>query len=128
MSTPMGHAPLTEPQAAMMQALWKLGSATAAEVHAELRKEGRECAITTVSTTLQRLEKQGWVEHSQTGRQFVYHPCIDQQEAARSALRRVIDSFFGGNALPAAAQLLGADNVSPEDLKELRKLLRKGRN
>jgi len=120
----MHPSPLTDLQLAVMQALWELEAGTAAEVHAALQEAGRDLAITTVATMLQRLEKQGWVDHTKNGRQFVYRARVPQQEAASSALRRVVDAFFGGSAAQVTAQLLETDDLSHDELAEMRRLLR----
>jgi BlaI family transcriptional regulator, penicillinase repressor len=114
---------LTELQLAVMRALWKLGEGTVAEVLAELAEERRVLAPTTVATLLQRLSKQGWVEHNKQGRQFSYRAKVAQKDAASSALRRVMRAFFGGKASALTAQLLETEGISKQDLNEMRKLL-----
>ena len=114
---------LTELQLAVMRALWKLGEGTVADVLAELGKERRVLAPTTVATLLQRLSKQGWVEYSKQGRQFSYRAKVAQKDAASSALRRVVRAFFGGKASALTAQLLQTESLSPQELSEMRRLL-----
>jgi predicted transcriptional regulator len=63
---------LSELQLAIVRALWELGEGAVSDVLAEVAKNGRELAPTTVATVLRRLEKDGWVEHRERGRQFVY--------------------------------------------------------
>jgi predicted transcriptional regulator len=116
---------LTELQLAVMRALWKLGEGTVAEVLAVLAEEGRELAPTTVATLLQRLSKQGWVTHSSRGRQFSYRANVAQKDAASRALKRVVSAFFGGKASALTAQLLQSEDITRQELNELRRLLAK---
>ena len=90
-----------------------------------MTKEGRVIAPTTVATLLQRLSKQGWVKHRRDGRQFIYRAKVNQKQAANGVLERVLRSFFGGNVSALTAQLLESEQLSPEDLQELRSLLKK---
>lgn len=106
-----------------MNALWKLGEGGVAEISAALQEQGRELAPTTVATLLQRLSKQGWVTHRKQGRQFVYRAKIKQQAAARSALQRLVHTFFGGKVSALTAQLLESEQLSEAELDEMRRLL-----
>lgn len=114
---------LTDLQLDVMRALWTLGEGGVADIHEALREEGRELAPTTVATLLQRLERQGWVAHKRSGRQFVYRARITQKSAAKGALRRLLGSFFGGRASALTAQLLESEALSSEELGAIRKLL-----
>jgi predicted transcriptional regulator len=116
---------LTELQLAVMRALWKLGEGTVAEVLAVLAEEGRALAPTTVATLLQRLSKQGWVTHSSRGRQFSYRAKVAQKDAASRALKRVVSAFFGGKASALTAQLLQSEDITKQELNELKRLLAK---
>jgi BlaI family transcriptional regulator, penicillinase repressor len=118
---------LTDLQLAVMRALWSIGEGTVAEVMAAMAEDGRELAPTTVATLLQRLGKQGWVKHRKNGRLFVYRARVDEKQAASSVLQRVLRGFFGGKISALTAQLLESEDVSREDLEQMRRLLeRKG--
>lgn len=115
---------LTDLQLSVMKAVWQIGEGSVAEIAAQLAAEGKDLAPTTVATLLQRLAKQGWVKHRKNGRQFLYRASVKQAEAARSVLKRVLTSFFGGKVSMLTAQLLETETISPEELKELRKLIK----
>ena len=114
---------LTELQLSLMKALWSLGEATVADVLEALRGQGLELAPTTVATLLQRLSKQGWVKHRKSGRIFLYRAKVEQRDAARGALQRLVSSFFGGSASALTAQLLDSEELSCETLAEMRRLI-----
>lgn len=115
---------LTDLQLAVMKALWRVGEGSISDVVAALTADGRELAPTTVATMLQRLSKQGWVKHRKNGRQFLYRAKVEQQDAAKGVLQRVLASFFGGRVSALTAQLLESEDISEEELKEMRKLLK----
>lgn len=116
---------LTDLQLAVMAALWKLGEGTVADVVGAMAASGRTLAPTTVATLLQRLAKDGCVTHRRLGRQFVYRAKIQERDAARGALARVVQSFFGGRVSAAAAQLLESEDLTREDVETMRKLLQR---
>jgi BlaI family transcriptional regulator, penicillinase repressor len=118
---------LTDLQLAVMKALWSIGEGTVADVLAAMTADGRELAPTTVATLLQRLSKQGWVKHRKNGRTFVYRAKVDEKQAANGVLQRVLRGFFGGKVSALTAQLLESEDLSHEDLEQMRALLeRKG--
>ena len=114
---------LTDLQLAVMKALWEIGEGTVSDVLTAMASAGRELAPTTVATLLQRLSKQGWVKHRKDGRQFLYRARVDERQAAQGAVQRVLSSFFGGKVSALAAQLLESEQLSSEDLEEMRRLL-----
>jgi predicted transcriptional regulator len=121
----MEDGQLTDLQLAIMNALWTLGPAGVADVTAFVSREGRELAQTTVATLLARLAKQEWVLSEKEGRQLIYRANVKRKDAAKSALGRVVSSFFGGRASALTAQLLELEDVTAEDVAEMRKLLKK---
>ncbi|WP_437675326.1 BlaI/MecI/CopY family transcriptional regulator [Sorangium sp. So ce131] len=120
----MGTGTLTDLQLAVMKALWDVGEGTVGDILAAMDKDGRVLAPTTVATLLQRLTKQGWVERRRRGRQFVYRAMVDQREAAKGVLQRVVRAFFGGKVSALTAQLLESEEISPEELEEMRSLIK----
>jgi predicted transcriptional regulator len=120
----VGTETLTDQQLAVMKALWEVGEGGVGEILAIMARDGSDLAPTTVATMLQRLSKQGWVKHRSRGRYFVYRAKVGRQEAAKGVLERVVQSFFGGKVSALTAQLLESEQLTPDDLAELRKLLR----
>jgi predicted transcriptional regulator len=115
---------LTDLQLSVMKALWQIGEGTVADVLAVLAADGKELAPTTVATLLQRLSKQGWVKHKKSGRQFLYRAKVKQADAAKGVLQRVLRSFFGGKVSALTAQLLESEELSPDELEELLRLIK----
>lgn len=124
----VGSEQLTDLQLAVMKALWEVGEGSVSDVLAALASEERELAPTTVATLLQRLSKQGWVKYRKQGRQFLYRAAVDQKAAAQGVLQRVLRTFFGGNVSQLTAQLLESEQLSHQDLAQLKRLIEaKGR-
>jgi predicted transcriptional regulator len=124
----VGTETLTDLQLAVMTALWEVGEGGVSEILAIMARNGTEIAPTTVATLLQRLTKQGWVEHRSQGRHFVYRAKVAREEAAKTVVDRVLQSFFGGKASALTAQLLESDKLTSDELEEMRRLLKeKGR-
>jgi predicted transcriptional regulator len=104
-----------------MEVLWRKGRATVAEVVSALAPP--VLAYSTVLTTLRTLEQKGHISHEAEGRAFVYRPAIQRTEAAKSAVRHVLDRFFGSSPGALAVSLLDDAPLSDEERNRIRRLL-----
>lgn len=105
---------------AVMSVLWRLGSATVAEVRDAL---GEELAYTSVLSALQTLEEKGYVKHQAKGRAYRYSPAVKAERAGGSALTRIRESIFQGSAERMFAQLVSDRDLSRDELERMRRLL-----
>jgi len=110
----------------IMDVLHSRGNATAAEVLAALPAPPGYSAVRAL---LRILEQKGHVKHRREGARYVYVPRTSREVARRSALRRVVTTFFQGSVAQAMAALLEtADTeVSEEELNRLQELIYKTR-
>jgi predicted transcriptional regulator len=114
---------LSDLQLAVMRALWEAGEATAAQVHRDLAASGRRLAPTTVSTLIARLEKRGLVTHRSEGRQYVYRARVEEGAVRRDMVERVTEQFFEGDVTALVGHLLRRNELSGEDLEQVRALI-----
>ena len=120
------HPALTKRERLIMDALYRLGRATAAEVLAALPGTPH---YSTVRTQLRVLEEKGHVRHEEEGLRYVYMASVSRTTARKSALRHVVQTFFDGSAEKAVAALLGgeASRLSEEELRRIADLIAKAR-
>ena len=117
---------LTRRERHIMDILFRLGRATAEEVMKELSGNP---SYSTVRTQLRVLEQKGHVRHEEVGRRFVYEPAVRRRAVSKSALRHVVDTFYGGSVEKVVAALLGgeAPRLSEPELKRLAEMVEKVR-
>lgn len=120
------HHALSRRERQIMDLLYRLGQATAAEVMAALPGEPSD---STVRTQLRILEEKGHVRHHEEGLRYVYTAAVPRQSARKSALKHLVDTFFDGSAEQAVTALLGGEarRLSPEELDRLELMIRKAR-
>ena len=84
---------------------------------------------TAVRTMMRILEEKGHLKHKKKGREFIYRPVRPRARAARSALRRVLQTFFDGSLGQAVAVHLAdpKSRLSEEELKSLAELIREAK-
>src|ERR1700760_724025 len=75
----------------IMDALYALDRATAAQIHEALVEPP---SYTAVRTLLTILEKKGHVRHESDGVRYVYSPVAAREDAGRSAIQTLKKTFF----------------------------------
>lgn len=104
----------------IMEIIYSRGRATASDVLADLPDPPSRTAVRTLLTIL---EQKGHLTHQKEGREFLYQPRKLRSRAGKSALRRVIATFFDGSLEKAvAAHLAEADRSGKSDPDELQRL------
>ena len=115
---------LTDLEQAVMQALWKTGEATSAEVIELFRREQGDLAETTIRTVLTNLREKGYVAvRRASGRHFLFRAKISQESVARSVLSQYVQKLTHGSPKQAMAYLIQDSDISNEELDEIRALL-----
>ncbi len=106
----------------IMEIVYARGEATATDVLDRLVDAPTR---TSVRTLLRILEEKGHLKHRKRGREFVYFPRRQRERAGKSALQRLLQTFFDGSLEKAvAAHLADPDaKVSPEELRRLSALI-----
>ena len=112
------HAVLSRRERQIMDILYQLGRATAADLVKALPGEPSD---STVRTQLRVLESKGHVRHEDDGVKYVYYPVVPRRVVRKSALKHVMNTFFEGSAEQVVAALLGPDGgrLSEEELDRI---------
>ena len=78
-----------------------------------------------VRTLLNVMERKGYVTHTKTGREFVYHATQSRATEARSLLRGLLANFFDGSLKNALASHFSdpASRLNETELDELSKMV-----
>lgn len=118
---------LSRRESQIMDVLYQSGEASVADVLAALPDPPGYSAVRAL---LRILEDKGHVRHFEDGKRYVYRPVHAKQNVAGGALRRVVQTFFGGSVEGAVATLLSGDDarrLSDEELARLSELIEAAR-
>ena len=109
-----------------MDVIFKNGEATAAEVQAALPDAPGYSAVRAL---LRILEEKGVLKHREDGPRYVYLPTQPAAQARRSALKRVVTTFFEGSLASAVAALVEADDgkIDAVELSRLEAIIKKAK-
>src|SRR5215475_10838006 len=120
------HASLSKRERQIMDILYRRGRATAGEVMAEL---SADTTYSTIRSQLRTLEEKGYAHHEEVGLRYVYAPTAPRHAVRQSALKHLIDTFFGGSTEKVVSALIGGDasNLSDDELERISQLIEKAR-
>jgi len=107
-----------------MHVVWSLEQATVRDVY-EALIDRRKVAYTSVMTVMKILEQKGYLKKKQEDRAYVYRPARPRAQVLRGMVQDFVDRVFQGAAKPLLVHLVEDARLSPEDLVEIRRLLRK---
>ena len=116
---------LSELQLDVMRVLWRHGEVGTTEV-VEALERSRGLAHTTVATLLSRLEKRGVVASRREGRQLLYQAKITGDSVQKGMVSALVSRWFGGDAKALVAHLVREEELAPDDLATVRRLLKQG--
>ena len=116
------HQQLSRRERQIMDVIYRLGKATAAEIHERMPEQP---TYSTVRAKLRVLEEKGFVRHEEQGPRYLYIPTTSREKARSSALRHMVDTFFGGSAAQVVAALLDTSvtNMTDEELERVARLI-----
>lgn len=105
----------------VMEIVYRLGRPTASEVQEAMQDPPSNAAV---RSTLRILVAKGHLRHEYDGPRYVYLPTVSAAAAQRTALQRLVHTFFDGSAEGAMAALLetGAP-LSAEGKARLKELI-----
>lgn len=112
----------TEAELGILRVLWENGPLSVRAVLKKLNEE-RPTGYTTVLKLMQIMTEKGLVERDESCRPQIYRPRDSQSKTQRQLLRHLLDRVFGGSTRAMVLQALSEEKTSPQDLKEIEKLL-----
>ena len=96
----------------IMEVVYRLGHASAAQVRANLSDPPSYSAVRAM---LRLLEEKGHLTHVQDGIRLVYSPTVAPAQIRESAIRHVLRTFFAGSAAAAMVALLETTDEPPSE-------------
>ena len=69
------------------------------------------------------LERKGYLRRAKAGRAHVYHALVTRDQAQSQVVRHVVKSFFAGSPEELVLNVLKDEELSPEELDRLRRMI-----
>jgi len=125
MAMPASHRALTRRESQIMEILHRRQRATIEEIREELPNAP---SPSSVRKLLDIMIERRLLNREYDGPRFVYFPIAKPHEAARSAVKQLVRTFFNDSPSSAMAALLdSSEEITEEEYKRLSALLKQAR-
>lgn len=112
----------TDAELAILQVLWQQGPSTVRQVQDILEAE-RGTGYTTTLKLMQIMFEKGLLGRDDSTRSHVYTALVTRQKTQRRLVSELMAQVFAGSAQQLVLQALAAKKSTPEELREIRKLI-----
>jgi BlaI family penicillinase repressor len=116
---------LTPNEEEAMQAVWTCGNGTIKEF-LELISHPKP-PYTTLASTVKNLEKKKFVRAKKIGNTYLYSPLIREDEYKKVFMSEFVNDYFSNSYKELVTFFANQEKISAEDLKEIVKMIEKGR-
>lgn len=113
---------ISESEWQIMRALWARNPSTANEV-VELLSATTTWKPKTTKTLLNRLVKKKALGFERKGREYHYYPLVGEAACVRAESYSFLRRVYGGALKPMLAAFLENEDLSAQDIKELKGIL-----
>ena len=120
----MGPIKLTASEWSVLDSLWQGSPQTVMQLVSNLGRTVGWAKSTTI-TTLRRMEEKGLVNCETIGKGKSYTPAVEQEQAEIQETRSFLDRVYRGSVGLMMSAMAQRQELSPEDIAELRDILRK---
>jgi BlaI family penicillinase repressor len=120
------NAELTDAEWAIMRVVWENEPCAAGTVQEALKKT-KDWAYSTVKTTMDRMVKKGFLEITRIRNLQLFRAKITREQAKKTEFRRMLKRAFDGALTPLMQFLVENENLSKQELIQLRELADKAR-
>jgi BlaI family penicillinase repressor len=111
----------------LMKNVWRRDEpVTVRDVYEELRTQ-RTVAYTTVLTNMKTLEQKGFLRATQHERAHLYEAARPKHEVIGNMVRDFVTRVFNGSGQPLVVHLVEDDRLSEKDLRDITKMMAKGK-
>jgi predicted transcriptional regulator len=123
---PSKYEKLSRREREIMDLVYRMGEATAGEVRKGLAEPP---GYSAVRATLRILEEKGHLKHRRDGRRYVFSPTVSAKTVRRSAMTKLVKTFFDGSPEQAVAALLdmSAKDLSAEELARIGEMIERAK-
>jgi predicted transcriptional regulator len=110
----------TEAELAILRVLWSRGPSTVRDVAEAMDRGG---AYTTILKLMQIMTEKGLIVRDDASRAHVYEAAYSEDHTQQQLVKDLLDRLFDGSAAKLVMQALASRRASPEELREIRRVL-----
>lgn len=118
---------LSRRQRQIMDILFRQSDSTAEDIRANLPEAPSNSAVRAMLSTM---VKKGYIKQREENFRYVYAAAMEQETAQRTAMDRLVHTFFDGSTSAAVSALLGmqSEKMSQNELSKLSEIIEKAKH
>ncbi len=121
-----GTPKISEAEWEVMRVLWNASPLTANKIVEKLTAITHWKA-TTIRTLVNRLVEKNVLGYEKKGREYHYYPRLAEADCIRAESHSFLRRVYRGALTPILSAFMENEELSPEDVEELKRILRKKR-
>jgi len=110
----------------VMRVLWAASPQTANRIVERLTAT-TSWKATTIRTLINRLVEKEAIGYEKRGREYHYYPLASESECVQAETRSFLGRVYRGALHPILAAFMENEELSPEDIEQLERILEKNR-
>lgn len=114
---------ISETEWELMKIVWARSPLTARQIVGKLIAQDPTWHPKTARTLIDRLVKKQALACRKDGRVCTFRPLVTEKECVAAVSESFLDRVFGGSLQPLLAHFVERDNLTPDEIRELQRLL-----
>ena len=114
---------ISEAESQVMEVFWRTDKPLSADAVVAAMSNDRDWSAGTIRTFLTRLLKKKALVATPDGRRYLYRAAVRREDYVHEQSRRLIDRLFGGRIAPFVTQFSERQDLSPDEIEELKRLI-----
>lgn len=110
----------------VMKIIWNTPNIKANEI-TKLLDDKKEWKQATVKSLINRLLKKNAISFEKDGKEYSYYALVTEEECVLEESQSFLNRVFNGSVSNMVVNLVKNQNLTEDDINELRKLLEKGK-
>ena len=109
----------------ILKVLWQESPLPVGEVQQKLAdgRAQRPLTYSTVITVLNVMVGKKYLQREKQGKAFLYSPLVTEERVGQGMLGDIVERVFDGSASSVMMNLLEKEDMDPDELKEIRKMI-----
>ena len=115
---------ISEAEHQVMKVIWNDNPITSMKIIQALT-EITDWKPKTIKTLINRLLRKGAIGYEASGNKYNYYPLIEEEVFVKAESRSFLRRVFGGAMKPMLSTMVENEDLSPEDIEDLKRILEK---
>ncbi|HWJ02439.1 MAG TPA: BlaI/MecI/CopY family transcriptional regulator [Verrucomicrobiae bacterium] len=119
---------ISEAEWEVMKVFWSKAAPCTANDVVKALDESTDWKPNTIKTLIARLVKKNALGYEEDGRNYLYYPLVPEEECIKAESRSFLKRVYDGALQPMLVNFLREEQLSSEEIEELKRILEERKN